>query len=320
MTERKQKQTLIKHEACDFWKNYMERWFGQDLIEKWHKYVTEDWIESNGQTIHLEVYDTGTPEAPTIVFTHGIAGYARILLPFLVPLRERSYNIVAPDLQGYGYTAGAKGAFEWNIHVQNICDTLCYARSRFSGKLVVGGASMGGPLAYAAACKFKDVDALACWCLWDFNDREFMLNETNTNRFTYVLLPIAKTLASITGSVKLKTYKLISYDTLSDSQELVGLLKSDPQAGTQITLKGAISLLLQSKPILPYSGFKIPVLVVQPGADEMTPVKYAKAVFNLLGSEKKTYIELVGAAHFPTQRAYYEVWAKEFDIFMKRVL
>ncbi|MCW4024414.1 MAG: lysophospholipase [Candidatus Bathyarchaeota archaeon] len=236
--------------------------------------------------MHLEVYDTGTPEAPTVVFTHGIAGYARVLLPFLVPLRERGYNIVAPDLQGYGYNAGIKGDFEWNIYVQNIYDTLRYARSRFSGKLVAGGASMGGPLAYAAAYEFKGVNALACWCLWDFSNKEFTCNETNTNRFTCVLLPIAKTMVSIFGNIKLKTYTLISYDALNDSQELNDLLKSDPQAGTQITLKGTISLLLRSKPIVPYSEFKIPVLVVQPSSDRMTPVKYVKDTFNRSGSEK----------------------------------
>ncbi len=134
------------------------------------------------------------------------------------------------------------------------------------------------------------------------------------------LLPIAKAMTYFFGNIKLKTYKLISYDTLSDSQELNYLLKSDPQAGTQITLRGAISLLLQSKPILPYSEFKMPVLVVQPGSDRMTPAKYVKDMFNLLGSEKKTYIELKGATHFPTQRKYYQVWADEFDNFIKSIL
>jgi alpha-beta hydrolase superfamily lysophospholipase len=151
----KRKQILMKYGNPDYWKNYMERWFGRNLIAKWQEYVTEDWIESNGKKIHLEVYDTRNPEAPTFVFVHGIAGYARVLLPFLIPIRERGYNIVAPDLQGYGYNAGTKGDFEWNIHVQNICDTLRYSRNRFSGKLIAGGASMGGPLAYAAAVNLR---------------------------------------------------------------------------------------------------------------------------------------------------------------------
>lgn len=303
----------------DYWKNYMDKCFGSELIDKWHEHVKEDWIKSNGKNIHLEIYDTGNLESPTLIFSHGIAGYARVLLPFLVPIREKGYNIIAPDLQGYGYNDGIKGDFEWDIHLQNLKDTVDYARKRFKGKVILGGASMGGPLAYATAARYQNVDALACWCLWDFSDKEFMLNETNTKQFTYMLMPILKILSLIIGKMRIKTYALVSYDTLSDSKELNQLVKNDPQAGTHITLKGATSLVLHSKPDIPHHEFTIPVLVVQPGGDRMTPVKYIEKTFKQLGSNKKKYIKIDYCAHFPLEKKFYARWAEEFDCFVKNL-
>ena len=152
----------------------------------------------------MEIYDTGNAHATTIIFSHGIAGYARVLLPFIIPLREKGYNLVIPDLQGYGYNEGLKGDFEWNEHVGNLIDSVKYAKQRFKGMVILGGASMGGPLAYSAACRYSEIDGLVCWCLWDFSDREFMLKETNTKGLTYVLIPVMKIMCESLCSVTKK--------------------------------------------------------------------------------------------------------------------
>lgn len=307
-------------QGTEYWKNYMLNWFGEELIALWNEYVSEDLIPSKDGEIHLEVYDSGDAGAPTIIFSHGIAGYARILLPFTIPLREKGYNLIVPDLQGYGYTPGTKGDFEWNTHVQNLVDCVEYAQHHFNGPIVLGGASMGGPLAYSAACRSQKADALSCWCLWDFSDREYMLNETNTGKFTYLLIPVFHFLNAVLGNVRFRTTALVSYDKLTDSQEMNEMVKQDPQAGTHITLKGATSLLLQSKPEIPHEQFRLPTLVLQPGADKMTPKHYIQKTFDKLGSEKKQYIELDDAAHFPTQNKYYQIWAEETDRFLQEIL
>ena len=304
----------------EFWKNYMTQWFGEELIGWWENTVYEDCIRSNDRNIHLEVYSKGDKKSPAIIFSHGIAGYARVLLPFVMPLFEKGYNLIVPDLQGYGYNDGLKGDFEWNAHVRNLVDTVEYAKNKFSGKIMIGGASMGGPLAYAASCMIPEkIDALLCWCLWDFSNKEFMLKETNTGRFTYLLLPFFKLLSMLPGRLRLKTYHLISYNTLTDSKEFNDLIKKDPQAGTHITLKGALSLLLQSRPRINHNEYTIPALVIQPGEDKMTPKYYTQNTFNQLASPEKKYIELDGAAHFPVEKKYYIRWAEEVDKFIKKL-
>ena len=61
------------------------------------------------------------------------------------------------------------------------------------------------------------------------------------------------------------------------------------------------------------------MLVVQPENDKMTPKYYTEKVFERLGSAIKKYILIKEAAHFPTQKVYYEQWANEVDVFIKNI-
>ena len=294
----------------------MINWFGEELIEKWVKYAEVKQINSAKGKINIEVYKNVDLSKPTIVFSHGIAGYARVLLPFLIPLFEKGYNIIAPDLEGYGYNDRLKGDFTWDIHLQNLKDTVDYAKSEFKGKIFLGGASMGGPLAYATDVRYNCADGLICWCLWDFADREFMNKETNTKRLTYPMMPILKLSSTLFGKLRLKTYYFVSYDTLTDSMEFNNLLKTDPQAGTLISLRGATSLVTQSEPDLKHENYEKPVLVCQPEQDKMTPSYYTKKTFGLIKSENKKYVPFEGA-HFPTDRETYIKWTQEVHLFLQ---
>ena len=300
----------------DFWKNYMINWFGEELIEKWEKYVEIKQIDSAQGKINIEVYKGSDLARPTIVFTHGIAGYARVLLPFLIPLFEKGYNIIAPDLEGYGYNKRLKGDFTWNTHLQNLKDTVDYAKSIFKGKVYLGGASMGGPLAYATDARYNCADGLICWCLWDFADREFMNKETNTKRLTYPLMPFLRLLSALLGKLRLKTYYFFSYDTLTDSMAFNNLLKTDPQAGNIISLRGACSLVTQSKPDMKHEDYDKPVLVCQPEHDKMTPSYYTKKTFEKIKSSKKKYCSFNGE-HFPTDNQAYKKWCECVERFIK---
>ncbi len=301
----------------DYWKNYMVNWFGEELIKEWEECVTLRKIKSNNLEINLEVFNNDK-SAATIILAHGIAGYARVLLPFIIPLFKMGYNIIAPDLQGYGYNDGLKGNFEWNAHKRNLIDTIQYANKNYTGKIFIAGASMGGPLAYATACE-EEVDGVIAWCLWDFDDEEFLRKETNTKGFTKVLIPLFRVLSRVLSQFRLKTYALISYDTLTSSQKFNDMVKVDPQAGTHITLKGAASLVLQSKPLVPHEEFRKPVLILQPENDKMTPKYYTQKVSKKFSKNYCKYVEVPECQHFPITKKPYEIWAKEVKEFINRV-
>ena len=84
--------TEIKYTGNEYWKNYYEYVWGSELIDKWYEYATEDWIISNDRSLHLEVYKAKNFKGKTVVLSHGIAGYARVMLPFIIPLYEMGYS------------------------------------------------------------------------------------------------------------------------------------------------------------------------------------------------------------------------------------
>ncbi|MGP1523890.1 MAG: hypothetical protein ACTTKC_11445 [Treponema sp.] len=147
----------------------MDRWFKNELIAEWNKNVRIEEIQSINGPIHIEVYKTDNINNPTLVFSHG--------------------------------------NFTWNEHLVNLKDTVEYARKNFTGKVFLGGASMGGPLAYACDARYNLANGLICWCLWDFSDKEFMCKETNTKKMTFVLLPIFKLLSKLIGKIRLNLQK-----------------------------------------------------------------------------------------------------------------
>lgn len=306
----------IIHENQDFWKNYMIHWFGEDLIDEWQQHAEITTIESIKGAINIEVYRGGDVMSPTLVFSHGIAGYARLLLPFIMPLVKKGYNIIAPDLEGFGYNNRRKGDFCWDEHMANLHDTVAFARKEFQGPVYLGGGSMGGPLAFATDARFNCADGLVCWCLWDFADRTF-IEETGTfGKMTFHLLPILKYLSLLFGSIAFKTTRFVSYHSLTEDPVFNAMLMKDPHAGKSITLRGALSLLIESKPDIEHAEYKKPILVCNPEKDEMTKPIYTKIVFEKLQTKHKEYAGFE-VAHFPLDHETYIHWGDCVDRFLK---
>jgi len=205
----------MNYQGTDFWKNYMVHWFGKELIKKWETHAQLRQIDSVNGKINIEVYKNLDPSKPTIVFSHGIAGYARLLLPFVFALYEKGYNVIAPDLEGFGYNRRRKGDFTFDIHLANLRETVLWAKKTFKGKVFLGGASMGGPVAYATDARYDCADGLICWCLWDFADREFIKNTSTTRGLTFYLTPLMKLLSKFFGTATFKTTRIVSYRALT---------------------------------------------------------------------------------------------------------
>jgi len=306
----------MNYGGTDFWKNYMVHWFGKELIHKWKTHAELKQIDSVNGKINIEVYKNIDPAKPTIVFSHGIAGYARLLLPFIVPLYESGYNIIAPDLEGFGYNQRKKGDFTFDIHIENLKDTVNYARKTFEGKVYLGGASMGGPLAYATDARYNCAHGLICWCLWDFADRQFIKETSTAKGLTFYLAPLIRLCSILFGKATFKTTRIVSYRALTSDPDFNSLILEDPQSGRTISLRGALSLLLQAKPDLPHEKYEKPVLICQPEEDEMTRAYYTQNVYHKLTSEYKTYIHFKGG-HFPTDKESFKKWGKHVDEFLK---
>jgi pimeloyl-ACP methyl ester carboxylesterase len=301
----------------EHWKTYMHKWWGNDLIAK-AAVIQEKFVDSGGRQLHLEVYDTQREKRPTVVFVHGLVGYARLMLPFTVPLFDRGYNVVAPDLAGYGKTEGLKGDFTWNDWLLNVRDAVEYARARFGGPVVVAGASMGGPVAFSSAIRYQNVDSIICYCLWNLQSPEFIEGVVRFGRWSYFVLKILRAVGALIPRVRFRNGRLISYDNLTDSQELNERLRhGDPMASTLISIRGALSLITQSKWEIPPEQLTIPTLVFQPSKDRMTPPMFARRIFDGLRCCKR-WVDFDGADHMTSKPHYFRnVWGPEVDRWLK---
>ncbi|MBA4377003.1 MAG: hypothetical protein C0401_12645, partial [Anaerolinea sp.] len=286
----------------DFWRNYSP-WFGQSVVDEIERTVTETWIDSAGGRIHLDIYARPSSAAiGTVVFSHGIAGYGRMVGPFALRLWKRGFNVICPDLAGYGFNEGKRGDWIWPQFVSNLLDSLTHAHERFDGPQFLAGASLGGPLAYHAACHAPHLSALACYCLFDYRDARFLQEVSTTRALTPLLKPIIAASARFIPTIQIPTEMVVTYRHIAEDPKFVTLLRRDLCAGTRITLR-AVNSMLRAVPAIEYEQFSTPTLVIQPDADRMIPPNWSRLYFDRLGCEK-AFAEIPNCGHwtlFPTQ-------------------
>lgn len=269
----------------DYWRNYSP-WFGKSAIDEIERMVTETWINSAGGRIHLDVYARPDSAAVgTVVFSHGIVGYGRLVSPFALRLWKRGFNVICPDLVGYGFNEGRRGDWVWPQFVSNLLDALAHARERFGGPLFLAGASLGGPLAYHAACHAPHLSALACYCLFDYRAARFLREVSTTGPLTPLTRPIIAASARLFPTLQIPAEMVVTYQHVAEDPQFAALLRRDPCAGTRITLR-AVDSMLRAAPAIEYEQFSTPTLVIQPDDDRMIPPKWSRLYFEQLGCEK----------------------------------
>ena len=89
----------------DYWHVY----YAQNVVEYSEKLCEEFEIRSTGVNIHVDVYSNPKPNAPVVIFNHGVAGYCRLFVQLAILLYECGYTVVLPDQRGQGLSGGRRG-------------------------------------------------------------------------------------------------------------------------------------------------------------------------------------------------------------------
>ena len=113
----------------------------------------------------VQVMELGAPDAPTLVFLHGVLGLLNDN-SFLETLAGR-YHVLAPELPGYGESTGEElleDMLDFTLHGWDVLDTLKVNQP------VLVGHSLGGMIAAEMACiapervnKLVLVDPFGLW-------------------------------------------------------------------------------------------------------------------------------------------------------------
>jgi len=296
-----------------------KHFFGIDVINFIDKNLSESWINSAKTKIHLDEY-IKNKNAPTIVFSHGIAGFGRLLTPYAYKLYEAGFNVILPDLKGYGFNKGLRGHWSFSDLVENIVDSYYYAKEKYNENVFIAGGSMGGAIAYHTACQLNDLKAVACYCLFDFNDEEFIKASSNYGFFTPLIKKILTISALFIPKLTVPATTISSFNNLSDNDEFNKTVENDPLAGNKISLK-AIKDLLSFKLPIPFLKYnKAPILIIQPEKDRMTPPKFSKKAYKLIKAKEKKFIVLKDRGHWVIDSEGVEIICKGISSWFYRFL
>src|SRR5262245_42672881 len=162
----------------------------------------EEWWSWRGADIHLDRY--AVPAAPiTVVLLHGAGGYSRLLAPYGLLLQAHGYDVVMPDLPGYGLSVAPAALFSYACWVDCAADLLEAARQRTGRPVVLFGMSIGGYLAYLAAAQSRKAAGVIATTLGDPRVPAFRDQVARYPRLNRAFAPLLGPVTALFGCLRL---------------------------------------------------------------------------------------------------------------------
>lgn len=274
----------------------------------------ETYVEMNNMSIHLDVYEQGANTS--IIILHGVGGNGRLLSFMAIPLAKACYNVICPDLPGYGYTKYNKNT-TYNDWIEIGSKIVAHERLMDRNVFIIG-LSAGGMLAYNVACKHQDINGLIFTNILDNRDEEVRLYSAKNKFQAKYGIKYLSRLPHIIRNIKVPIKMVTNMNGLVNTPEILKvLLKDKVGAGSRVQLSFLLSM-MNSTPVLEPEHFNtVPVLMVHPENDLWTPVKISDRFFDKLVTSKHRVL-LENAGHFPIEEPGLSQMEKEIIDFIKR--
>ncbi len=288
--------------------------------------VREQYVNYNGMSIHLDIYDKGlAPDAVTLVWCPGTSVYSRFYMEFLLRMWKRGYRVVCIDQVGHGKSDGKpRGHFTIPLFIDVMKTVISYLPKFLgaTGKVVVGGSSLGGITAfYTGELDSEHVSASICHNILYgglFKPTE-MFKLTPIFNLAVKLLPLlVKVMPRFRLSVwnYLKATDLID-PTLEKSRNLVDIWLADPLLSANYSL-AALHSQLKWHPEKTLEQFTKPCLLLLGSNDAIFPLSMEQRLFDRVGAPKELVL-IEGGSHLVIiERA--EECATRIDNWLQKVL
>jgi alpha-beta hydrolase superfamily lysophospholipase len=260
----------------------------------------EEWWHWRGAEIHLDRH-TATDAPLTVVMLHGAGGYGRVLAPFAAMLNAHGYEVVAPDLPGYGLSVAPSELCSYSRWVDCAADLVDAEKQRSGKPVVLFGLSIGGYLAYLAAARGRKAAGVIATTLADprlpIVQREFA-RQPAVNR---VLQPLLAPAAALFGRVRLPVRWFSNMKGIANDPELIRLFCTDPiGGGNWVTVRFMHSLMSIRPDVEPQDFDLCPVLFAQPAADRWTTIASSRPFFDRIKGPKQL-VMLENCGHMPIE-------------------
>ena len=287
------------YSEIDHWRKY-QRFLPDRLRLSAGREPTEEWFPWRGAEIHLDRY--AAPATPlTVVLLHGAGGYSRLLAPFGLMLHAHGYEVVAPDLPGYGLSLAPAALFSYARWVDCAADLVEAEMQRTGRPVALFGMSVGGYLAYLAAAQGRKAAGVIATTLADPRlpiVRDQFARQPRLNRMIAPLLP---PLAALFGGLRLPVRWFSNMKGIANDPEIVHLVCEDPiGGGNRVSLRFMHSLLAIRPAIEPEDFDLCPVLLAHPAADLWTTIEASRPFFERIKGPKEL-VMLENCGHLPIE-------------------
>lgn len=261
----------------------------------------EIYIRLKDNDVHLDCYLNSTARAK-IILLHGVGGNGRLLSFIGVPLYKRGFEVIAPDLPGYGLTLGHSKNVDYAEWIHIVNDLIDRELKKDGKPIFLFGLSAGGMLAYQVACINKKVSGLIATSILDQRIQE-VRDASAINKFvSRTGIPALKLLFRMYKNVKLPMRYVANMRAIVNNEKLLRLLISDiTSSGAMVSVKFMLSLLSATPAIEPEKFNLCPFLLAHPEDDRWTPMELSLLFFNKLKCDKKSVV-LENAGHFPIEQ------------------
>lgn len=276
----------------------------QDFLPE-HNQISEDcepeekWISYNGIEIRYDEYKPKKNSEISIVALHGVGGNGRLLSFIAVPLVKAGFNVICPDLPGYGYTK-IDSDFDYSSWIE-VGSFMARKELEKGRKLFMFGLSAGGMLAYNVTCNIGKAEGLIVTNILD-NRYQLVRDYSAKNKFhSRIGIKLLGALPGFIRKLKIPVKEVANTRTIVNQRELLNImLKDKTGSGSSVSINFLLSM-MNMVPLEEPENFKIcPVLMVHPEKDQWTPVKVSRLFFDRIESEKNL-VMLGNAGHFPVE-------------------
>ncbi|MFD6161290.1 alpha/beta hydrolase [Nocardia sp. NPDC060256] len=256
------------------------------------------WWRWRGARIHIE--RVTRPDAPArMLLVHGGGGHAAVMWPFAVLAARLGFEVLIPDLPGYGRTeVGSAAAVRYSDWVDCVADLVRAEKAVDPRPLVVFGASMGGMLAYEAAARTGMADAIAVTCLLDPRSPQA---RRAIGRYRWLGTIGAPLFFPLLDRIRVPMRLVANMTAMSNLPALTATVIADRRGGGVWIPLGFLRTYLRSAPLVEPEDFTAcPVWLLHPGADRWTPLPVSQGFFDRIAAPKHLLV-LEEAGHYPIE-------------------
>ena len=261
----------------------------------------EEWLDVGGFRVHLDCWRR--PDAPaTLVLVHGGGGNGRLLSPFGALAASLGYEVVAPDLPGYGLTrVPDKRALVYGDWRDTLAAVLEAEAGRSRRPLMVFGASLGGMLAYDVTARTRIPAGLVSTCFLVPRAPQVRRRMVRWPWMSGLAGPMLTALPFLTDPLPVPMRLAGNMLAIANTPAVARAIASDPLAGGTWMPGRFLRTFLESEPLVPPESFDVcPVLLAHPAEDRWTDVSLSRPFFERLRVPKRLVL-LENAGHFPLE-------------------